>query len=150
MEHLEAGDRLDDFLTDYPTVSRRQAVALLERATTMLVSGGRMKLLLDESVPRRLGAILPRIVHDADGSGHGMGGYREWSPAVPQPPPRASTPLSPWTGGIEHQQNVNDLPMPVVIMLAHRNRLTDLQPLVPYVISLLSDPLDNRIYRVPH
>ena len=37
MEHLEAGDRLDDFLTDYPTVS--QAVALLERATTMLVSG---------------------------------------------------------------------------------------------------------------
>ena len=40
MEHLEAGDRLDDFLTDYPTVSRRQAVALLERATTMLVSGG--------------------------------------------------------------------------------------------------------------
>ena len=39
MEHLEAGDRLDDFLADYPTVSRSQAVALLERATTMLVSG---------------------------------------------------------------------------------------------------------------
>ena len=38
MEHLEAGDRLDDFLADYPTVSRHQAVALLERATTMLVS----------------------------------------------------------------------------------------------------------------
>ena len=40
MEHLEAGDRLDDFLADYPTVSRSQAVALLERATTFLVSGG--------------------------------------------------------------------------------------------------------------
>jgi len=40
MEHLEAGDRLDDFLTDYPTVSRMQTVALLERATTMLVSQG--------------------------------------------------------------------------------------------------------------
>ena len=39
MEHLEAGDRLDEFLDDYPTVSRHQAVALLERATTMLVSG---------------------------------------------------------------------------------------------------------------
>lgn len=38
MEHLEAGDRLEDFLADYPTVTRRQAVALLERATTMLVS----------------------------------------------------------------------------------------------------------------
>ena len=40
MEHLEAGDRLDEFLEDYPTVSRDQAVALLERATTILVSGG--------------------------------------------------------------------------------------------------------------
>lgn len=39
MQHLEAGDRLDDFLTDYPTVSRQQAVALLKRATAMLVSG---------------------------------------------------------------------------------------------------------------
>ena len=33
MEHLEAGDRLDDFLADYPTVSRNQAVAVLARAT---------------------------------------------------------------------------------------------------------------------
>ena len=40
MEHLEAGDRIDDFLVDYPSVSRRQTVALLEGATTMLVSGG--------------------------------------------------------------------------------------------------------------
>lgn len=38
MEHLEAGDRLDEFLQDYPTVSRTQAIALLERATVMLVS----------------------------------------------------------------------------------------------------------------
>ncbi len=37
MEHLEAGDRLDDFLDDYPTVTRDQAVKLLERATTALV-----------------------------------------------------------------------------------------------------------------
>ena len=32
MEHLEAGDRLDDFLDDYPTVTREQAVALLRLA----------------------------------------------------------------------------------------------------------------------
>ena len=31
MEHLEAGDSLDDLLDDYPTVKREQAVALLER-----------------------------------------------------------------------------------------------------------------------
>ncbi len=40
MEHLEAGDQLDDFLDDYPTVSRDQAVELLELAATMLVGGG--------------------------------------------------------------------------------------------------------------
>ena len=38
MEHLEAGDRLDDFLADFPTVTRSQAVAVLERATTILES----------------------------------------------------------------------------------------------------------------
>ena len=32
MEHLEAGDRLDEFLEDYPSVSRQQATTLLERA----------------------------------------------------------------------------------------------------------------------
>ena len=37
MEHLEAGDRLDDFLDDYPTVTREQAVGVLERATAQLV-----------------------------------------------------------------------------------------------------------------
>ena len=41
MEHLQAGDRLDDFLDDYPTVTREQAVALLERATAELVHNAR-------------------------------------------------------------------------------------------------------------
>ena len=36
IEHLEAGDRLDEFLEDYPTVSRDQAVAVLERAKAIL------------------------------------------------------------------------------------------------------------------
>ena len=37
MEHLEAGDRLDEFLEDYPAVTRDQATAVLNRAKTMLV-----------------------------------------------------------------------------------------------------------------
>ena len=31
MEHLEAGDRLEEFLDDYPTVSREQAVGVIGR-----------------------------------------------------------------------------------------------------------------------
>lgn len=37
MEHLESGDRLDEFLDEYPTVSREQAIKVLERARTLLV-----------------------------------------------------------------------------------------------------------------
>ncbi len=32
IDYLEAGDRLDDFLEDFPTVTRDQAVAALELA----------------------------------------------------------------------------------------------------------------------
>lgn len=35
-EHLEAGERLNDFLEDYPTVSRNQALEVLERAKRVL------------------------------------------------------------------------------------------------------------------
>ena len=35
--HLEAGIGLDEFLDDYPTVSREQAIAVLERAAEMLL-----------------------------------------------------------------------------------------------------------------
>ena len=39
MEHLEACDRLDDFLEDFPTVSREQALKALELAKAMLTNG---------------------------------------------------------------------------------------------------------------
>jgi len=32
IDYLEAGDRLDDFLEDFPTVSRAQAIAFLNLA----------------------------------------------------------------------------------------------------------------------
>ncbi len=35
--HLEAGDRLEDFLDDFPTVSREQAIAALELAKEALL-----------------------------------------------------------------------------------------------------------------
>lgn len=37
-DHLEAGVPLDEFLDDFPTVSREQAIALLEAANKMLTS----------------------------------------------------------------------------------------------------------------
>ena len=37
-DYLEAGDSLDDFLADFPSVSREQAVAALELARAMTES----------------------------------------------------------------------------------------------------------------
>ena len=36
IEYLEAGDRMDDFLENHPTVSRDQAIEVLERAKRVL------------------------------------------------------------------------------------------------------------------
>lgn len=38
LDYLEAGDALDEFLTDFPSVKREQAVAALELAKQMLVA----------------------------------------------------------------------------------------------------------------
>ncbi len=38
VDYLEAGDRLDDFLRDYPTVTREQALAVLELAKDALLA----------------------------------------------------------------------------------------------------------------
>jgi uncharacterized protein (DUF433 family) len=38
LDYLEAGDSLDDFLEDFPSVSREQAVAALQLAKQMLVA----------------------------------------------------------------------------------------------------------------
>ena len=38
IEYLEAGDSIDDFLAGFPSVSRSQVIAFLERATTLAVT----------------------------------------------------------------------------------------------------------------
>ena len=40
IDYLEAGDRLDDFLEDFPTVTREQTLQVLELAKHALLSSG--------------------------------------------------------------------------------------------------------------
>ena len=37
IDHLEAGDSLDVFLEDFPTVTREQAIAILEEASKRML-----------------------------------------------------------------------------------------------------------------
>ena len=50
--------------------------------------------------------------------------------------------------GFAHQQNLDDLPVPVVILLAASNRPEELRPLVPEAIDILSGTLQRRVYHV--
>jgi uncharacterized protein (DUF433 family) len=38
LDYLEGGQRLDDFLADFPTVTREAAICALEQAKSLLVS----------------------------------------------------------------------------------------------------------------
>lgn len=38
VDYLEAGDTLDDFLVDFPSISREHAIAVLELAKTELLA----------------------------------------------------------------------------------------------------------------
>jgi len=108
-----------------------------------------MKLQLDESVPRRLAysfpeSFTPQTVQEMGWAGTTNGLLLSLAAT------EGFDALVTVDRGIEHQQNVSALPIPVIIMLAPRNRLAELQPILPEVVSLLSGPLENRIYRVPH
>ena len=102
-----------------------------------------MKLLLDEAVPRRLASYFPKsftvhTVHEMGWAGADNGLLLSLAAG------REFTAVITVDRGIEHQQNADDLPIPVVTMFAARNRLQDLQSLVPGVVAILSGGLQRK------
>ena len=55
LDYLTAGDTLDQFLDDFPTVKRHQAVAALELARDLLIAGAYP----DRWTGRRHGTLSP-------------------------------------------------------------------------------------------
>ena len=106
-----------------------------------------MKVLLDESVPRRLAAEFPesfgtRTVQQMGWAGCSNG---ELLRLVAD---HGFDALVTVDQGFAYQQSVPNLPIPVVIMIAGRTRLQELRPLVPEVIAVLSGNPGRRIHRV--
>ena len=106
-----------------------------------------MKLLLDESVPRKLRAEFPpplsvHTVQDMDWDGIANGELLRLAAhakfdlfiTVDQ--------------GLQFQHNLEELPIPVVLMKAGRIRLQELAPLVPAIMSLLAEGLDTGVHVV--
>jgi len=52
-DYLEGGERLEEFLEGFPTVSREAAVAALEEAKHLLLARSQMRILIDECIDER-------------------------------------------------------------------------------------------------
>lgn len=107
-----------------------------------------MKLLLDESVPRRLATSFPDSYTLYTVQEMGWTGFENGALLALAAQQNFDAFVT-VDRGIAYQQNMNDLPISVVIMLASRNRLAELQLLVPRVVEVLSGELQKSIYRVP-
>ena len=104
-----------------------------------------MRILLDEDLPRRLGALL---------TGHetstvqrsGWSGIKNGRLLA-----LAATKFDVFLtmdGGLEFQQNLKALPVAVLIMEALSNRIEHLEPLVPEVLKELNHILPRTLRRV--
>ena len=106
-----------------------------------------MKLLLDESVPRQLGALFPSQFEMRTVQRMGWAG-RKNGDLLRLAAQHGFDAFITADQGIEHQQNLENLSIPVVVMIAFRTRLQELQPLVPQVVDVVIGNLQKRIYRV--
>jgi len=104
-----------------------------------------MRLLLDESVPRRFARSLPahvvRTVVDLGWCGINNGELLS----------RAASEfdaLITVDKNLEHQQNLNTLPIAVVVLYSQSNELPYLLPLIPKLEEVLASLLPRKLVRI--
>jgi len=107
-----------------------------------------MKLLLDESIPRQLAASFPEIFDIQTVPQMGWAGTQNGL-LLELAADHEFNAVITADQGIERQQNLAELPIMVIVMIAHRTRVKDLESLVPQVLDLLKSESENRVYRVP-
>ena len=106
-----------------------------------------MKLLLDESVPRPLRRFFPDAFQVRTAQQMGWAGSRNGD-LLSHAAAHGFNALITADQGIEHQQNLDTLPIAVLVLIAPRTRVQDLRPLVPQVVEIVAGNLQRRIYRI--
>ena len=96
-----------------------------------------MRLLLDESLPRRLAREL--LGHEVDNvRAQGWGGVENGT-LLQYAAEAGFDALITSDRGLEFEQNLDTLPLTVVIVLAPSNSIHDLVPLMPDVLAAISE-----------
>lgn len=104
-----------------------------------------MRILLDESLPRRLTRLLPehevRTVASMGWAGKRNGELLQLAAAE-------FDALLTADQNLEHQQNLGALPVAVIVLVAATNRIQSLRPLIPTLLQTLGTPSPRRLVRV--
>lgn len=95
-----------------------------------------MKLLLDESIPRKLSGLFPEAIEISSVPEMGWAGTKNGQ-LLTLAAEHEFTALVTADRGIEYQQNLANLPITIVVLVAYRTRFDDLAPLIPKVMGLL-------------
>ena len=106
-----------------------------------------MKLLLDEQVPRQLATVFPVEFEVRTVQQMGWGGTKNGQ-LIRLTAEHGFTALITADRNMEYQQNLADLPVMVIVLVAYGNRLQELEPLVPGTLDVLARHSDPGIYRV--
>ena len=131
-DYLEGSSSLEEFLEDFPSVSREAAIAVLEAAKVRLFADA---CCLTNPYPRRLGRALP--AHTVKTAVEmGWGGVKNGALLVLAAAQFDA--LITVDKNLPYQQNLAALPVAVVLLSAHSNELQALLPLVPRVEEALA------------
>ena len=106
-----------------------------------------MKLLFDESIPRQLGAYFLDRFEIQTTQQMGWAGSKNGD-LLRLAASHGFDALITADQGIEYQQNLESLPIPVVVMIASRTRVQELQPLVPRVVDVVTAKMQKLVYGV--
>ncbi len=106
-----------------------------------------MKLLLDESLPRRLSVLFPPQFDILTTQIMGWSGISNGE-LLRRAASHSFDALLTVDRGIEYQQNLHTIPIAVLILVSVTNRLNDLQPLIPSATELLHSNPQPGIHRI--
>ncbi|MGP1679871.1 MAG: DUF5615 family PIN-like protein [Burkholderiales bacterium] len=126
--------------------SRRLAVSKrLQHWNSRAKSSSRMRILLDESLPRKLAVELTG--HETQTvQKRGWSGLKNG--ALLRTACQEFQVLLSGDQNLEFQQNPSTLPISVIVLVAVNNRLETLRPLVPQVLEVLKSIRPGQIVRV--
>ena len=105
-----------------------------------------MRVLLDESVPRQLRRCLSghvvRTARDLKWDGKSNGellalGRDNFDAFITA------------DQHIEHQQHITEEDIPIIVLIARCNRIVDYLPIIPYILSALTNAKRGEVIRIP-